>query len=86
MTQGASRGGIYYGWVILGLGMVGSMSAAGMTFWAVTIYIPALVEDLDASRTQVALTFTVANIVGAIIGPFAGRWMDARGAKETTTR
>ena len=83
MTQGASRGGIYYGWVILGLGMVGSMSAAGMTFWAITIYIPALVEDLDASRTQVALTFTVGNIVGALIGPFAGRWMDARGAKET---
>ena len=83
MTQGASRGGVYYGWVILGLGIVGSMSAAGMTFWAITIYIPALVEDLDASRTQVALTFTVGNIVGAIIGPFAGRWMDARGAKET---
>ncbi len=83
MTQGAPRGGIYYGWVILGLGIVGSMSAAGMTFWAVTIYIPTLVEDLDASRTQVALTFTVGNVVGAIIGPFAGRWMDARGAKET---
>lgn len=74
---------VYYGWVILVLGILCTMTAAGMTFWAITIYIPAVVDELDVGRTEVAMTFTVGNIAGAIVSPFAGRWMDTRGARQT---
>lgn len=79
----ATRSPVYYGWVILGLGILSTMAAAGMTFWSITVYIPAIVDEFDASRFSVTATFTIGSVVGAMVGPFAGRWMDARGARET---
>ena len=63
-----------------------SIMAAASTFWAITIYIPALAEEFgtggEAQRTPVVLAFMLGSLVSAVAGPLAGRWMDTRGARE----
>ena len=83
----ARRSPVYYGWVILLLGIVSSLFAAAVLFWAITIYIPAIAEDFnvggDAQRFPVVAAFMSGQLLAAFMAPIAGRWMDARGARET---
>lgn len=73
--------------MILLLGITSSLTAVAVLFWTITIYIPAIAEDFnvggDAQRTPVIIAFMVGSLLSALAGPLAGRWMDARGARET---
>ena len=73
--------------MILLLGIVSSMVAVASLFWSITIYIPAIARDFDAGgeaqRTPVVAAFMIGSLISAFVGPLAGRWMDARGARET---
>ena len=73
--------------MILLLGIVSSLVAVASLFWSITIYIPAIARDFDAGgeaqRTPVVAAFMIGSLIAAFAGPLAGRWMDARGARET---
>ena len=83
----ARRSPVYYGWVILLLGIVSSLFVVAVLFWAIAIYIPAIAEDFnvggDAQRFPVVAAFMSGQLLSALMAPIAGRWMDARGARET---
>lgn len=77
----ARRSPIYYGWVILGAGILANAVSAGATFWVVTIYIPAVSDDFEVDRFPVVFAFTFGQTISALIGPLIGRYIDSRGAR-----
>ena len=77
----AERVPFHYGWVILFAGILANAVAAGGTFWAVTIYVPAISDDFGVSRFAVVAAFMVGQTITALIGPFVGRYIDLHGAR-----
>lgn len=81
MRAAAQRSPVYYGWVILTLGILGTLVGGGTTFWAVTLYIPAIADDFGVARFPVVLAFMVGQACAALMGPLSGRWIDRNGAR-----
>lgn len=75
------RSPIYYGWVILGAGIVANAVSAGATFWVVTIYIPVISDDFAVDRFPVVFAFALGQTISALFGPLIGRYIDERGAR-----
>ena len=72
---------IYYGWVILIVGTLGSvMTSPGQTY-AVSVFIDYFIEDLGLSRSLVSTLYSVATLTASFALPFVGRQFDKRGAR-----
>ncbi len=71
----------HYGWVIVAVAILGNMVAAGASFWAVAVYIPAISEEFDVNRGPVVGAFMVGNALFSLLGPLTGRYIDRRGAR-----
>ena len=54
---------------------------SGVSFWSFGLYIEPLETEFGWSRTEVSLGFSVSLLVSGLIGPFVGRWVDARGPR-----
>jgi MFS family permease len=81
VTSRIHRLPFHYGWVIVGVAIVGNMVAAGASFWSVAVYIPAIADDFEVDRGPVVGAFMVGNLLFSLLGPFAGRYIDRRGAR-----
>ena len=71
----------FYGWLVLGLGTLGTlMSAPGQTM-GVSVFTDFLIRDLDLSRSSLSLAYLIGTISSAVLLPFAGVLFDRYGAK-----
>jgi sugar phosphate permease len=74
---------IYYGWWVA-IGSVASMALlSGVSFWSFGLYVEPLEEEFGWSRAQVSFGFSSSILVSGLIGPFVGRWVDARGPRSS---
>ena len=76
---------VFYGWVILGVGLGGMvMTSPGQTY-AVSIFIEPIIEDLSISRSLVSSLYTMGTLVGSLVLPLMGRLIDRRGPRFVIT-
>lgn len=66
--------------------VVAALGVAQTLAWASTYYLPAVLaapmaKDLGVSRPQVFAAFSMALVLSAVLGPFAGRAIDRWGAR-----
>lgn len=74
---------IYYGWW-LAAGCVLSMAfASGVSFWSFGLYVEPLEEEFGWSRAEVSFGFSAGLMVSGLFGPLIGRWVDARGPRQS---
>ena len=66
----------YYGWVIVGSGMLSLMATSGATLWGFAFFSVPMGEELGWSRSTIFLAITLRAIVTAITTPFISRLMD----------
>jgi MFS family permease len=67
----------FYGWVIVAICMLLGFLGTGFYSYSRGVFLPSLAEALsDGSRFAISLGFSWAAIVGAIISPFLGRFLD----------
>ena len=77
--------GRYYGWTIAwGLGVTTTVSW-GILFYAFSVFLQPMEVELGWSRAALSGAFTVALLVSGLAAPFAGRWIDRRGARALMT-
>ena len=81
MRAVAQRLPFHYGWFLVLAAVLCNTVSNTSTFWAVTMWIPAIAEDLGAPRTPVVTAFMAGQAVSAGIGPFIGRYVDRHGAR-----
>jgi MFS family permease len=68
-------------------GIIAALGTTQTIAWASTYYLPAILangiaKDMGVSPVLVFTAFSVAMIVSALIGPWAGRFIDRRGGRE----
>jgi MFS family permease len=74
---------MHYAWVIVVVGIISNMLAAGYMFWAIAVYIPAIAEYFSIGRLPVILCFTAGQALSALCSPSIGRFMDEHGARKS---
>ncbi len=66
----------FYGWVIVGIGVLCSMlSSPGQSF-ALSLYLEPLMADLGLTRLQLSSVFAMATLAAAACLPMVGGWAD----------
>ncbi|MEM7735131.1 MAG: MFS transporter [Deinococcota bacterium] len=76
---------VYYGWVILIAGMLGTaLTLPGQTI-GVSAFLDNIIADLGISRATVSLMYTVGTLGGSFLLPFIGRFLDRRGPRLAAT-
>jgi MFS family permease len=68
-------------------GIIAALGTTQTIAWASTYYLPAILantiaKDMAVSPVMVFTAFSLAMIVSALIGPWAGRFIDQRGGRE----
>lgn len=81
MRSIAQRLPFHYGWFLMGAGVVCNTVSNFATFWAVSLWIPAIADDFDVARTPVVTAFLTGQAASALVGPFVGRFIDRNGAR-----
>jgi len=73
---------IFYGWWIVLTAACGLLLGYAPIFvFSFGVFIKSLVKDFHSNRTQISLAFTLANVMGSVGSPLAGRWVDRFGAR-----
>ncbi len=76
---------VFYGWVILGVGMGGMiMTSPGQTY-AVSIFLEPIIAELEISRSLVSSLYTGATLLGSLALPLVGRLIDRSGPRAVMT-
>ena len=72
---------VYYGWVVLVVGTLGSaMTSPGQTY-AGSVFIDHFIADLGLSRSLVSTLYSAGTLAASFALPFIGRQFDRRGAR-----
>lgn len=72
---------LFYGWVIVGLALVGNGMSSGPVWSGVGVWIKALELHFGWSRAQLTGAFSMAQLEGSIIGPLMGYLVDKLGPR-----
>lgn len=72
---------LYYGWRIVALGGIINAVAGGVYNYGFAIFFLPISRDLELTRAQTSLIFSLSRAEGAIEGPFAGWLVDEFGPK-----
>lgn len=75
------RGGIFYGWILVGVCFVVNFVVFGISVNTFTVYVTPIEESLGWSRDKVTLAMGLAPLAMGLCAPFIGRLIDRLGAK-----
>jgi MFS family permease len=74
--------GFYYGWVIVVLSAITFfLSAPGQTY-SISVFIKVYVDELNISRTDISLAYSIATIISGSMLVFMGKAVDKYGVKK----
>lgn len=71
----------YYGWWIVLTGTGTLAVTTGVSFWAFGLYFEPLEEQFGWSRAQLSGAVSMTWLIGGLLGPLIGRWLDRYGPR-----
>jgi len=80
-----SGGRLYYGWVQVWLLSFTELVSWGILYYAFSVLIVPMGDDLGWSRVQMTAAFSVGGLVSGVFGIPVGRWVDRHGARALMT-
>ncbi len=72
---------LFYGWKLVGLGVLVMVLASGPIWNGVGVWVKALEIHFGWSRTQLTGAFSLTQLEGSIVGPFIGYFIDRLGPR-----
>jgi MFS family permease len=72
---------VYYGWVLVATLGVTETISWGVLYYAFTVYLTPMADELGWSRGEITGAFSVALLVAGLTAIPAGRWLDRRGPR-----
>ena len=78
----ARTGGVFYGWYVIGVAMVGAFLVGGMTSQVFfSVILKPLTDETGWSRTEVAGAITLGTLAGGLVAPISGMLVDRYGPR-----
>jgi OFA family oxalate/formate antiporter-like MFS transporter len=77
----ASRLPFFYGWVILGCVCAAGFSRQGPAVATLSIFIEPMTAEFGWSRTEISGAVSIGGILGALVSPLLGPFLDRNGAR-----
>jgi len=81
VEQLAARLPFFYGWVILGCVCAAGFSRQGPAVATLSIFIEPMTAEFGWSRTEISGAVSVGGILGALVSPLLGPFLDRNGAR-----
>ena len=81
VEQLAARLPFFYGWVILGCVCAAGFSRQGPAVATLSIFIEPMTADFGWSRTEISGAVSIGGILGALVSPLLGPFLDRNGAR-----
>ncbi|HEY1295693.1 MAG TPA: MFS transporter [Chloroflexota bacterium] len=75
------RGRVYYGWVLVATLGVTETISWGVLYYAFTVYLSPMGDDLGWSRGQITGAFSLAVLLSGLAAIPVGRWLDRHGPR-----
>lgn len=79
------KGKLYYGWVIAATLAVTETVSWGILYYGFSVFLVPMEKALDATRTQLSGSFSLALVLAALAAIPVGRWIDRHGARGLMT-
>ena len=79
------RGRVYYGWVLVGTLAFTEMTSWGVLYYAFSVFLVPMQEELGWSRAALTGAFSLALLVSGVAGVPVGRWLDRYGPRGLMT-
>lgn len=76
---------IYYGWILVVTLAVTETTSFGVLYYAFTVFLSPMQEELGWSRAALTGAFSLAQLVNGLAGIPAGRWLDRHGPRALMT-
>ncbi|MDR9391106.1 MAG: MFS transporter [Trueperaceae bacterium] len=76
-----TRSPVPYAWVVLTTAMITTLATVPGQTVGVSVFLDPIIDDLGVSRSVVSGLYTLGTLTGALILPFVGRFIDARGPR-----
>jgi MFS transporter, OFA family, oxalate/formate antiporter len=70
-----------YGWLVLVVATIGTMMTTPGQTLGVSIFLDGIITDLHMSRSEVSTLYLIGTLLGSLILPFVGRFIDRRGPR-----
>ena len=77
----AGRLPFYYGWVILACVCAAGFSRQGSSVAVLSIFVEPMTSEFGWSRTEISAAVSVGGILGALVAPALGGFLDRNGAR-----
>lgn len=77
----AARLPFYYGWVILGCVCAAGFSRQGAAVATLSIFVEPMTGEFGWSRTAISAAVSVGGVLGALVSPLLGPFLDRNGAR-----
>lgn len=81
VEQLAARLPFFYGWVILGCVCAAGFSRQGPAVATLSIFIEPMTAEFGWSRTEISGAVSIGGILGALVSPLLGPFLDRNGAR-----
>ena len=75
----------YYGWTIAGTLALTETVSWGILFYAFSVFITPMQEDLGWSQASLTGAYSVALLLSGLAAPLVGRWLDRHGPRALMT-
>ena len=77
----AARLPFYYGWVILACVCAAGFSRQGSAVATLSIFVEPMTQEFGWSRTEISAAVSLGGILGALVSPAIGAFLDRNGAR-----
>ena len=84
-SRSASPSRPYYGWTIAGTLALTETVSWGILFYAFSVFITPMREDLGWSQAALTGAYSVALLLSGLAAPLVGRWLDRHGPRALMT-
>ncbi len=80
VTTASKKPGVFYGWWVVLAGAIVLFISFGISVYSRQVFFNAMFTELKINRGPLSLAMSIGSLLGSLLSPFIGAWVDRHGA------